>query len=204
MCWITAVERKSGRSLARGRSGWRGRVGREKVKKNIKQMPFRPNMLQDFSFLDRLPGWVEAQRRPSAFRLISHPFLWLSFSALSPCYRFNRLWPRHGSCNNSKCNSIRKECDTVVRLRAGERRSVLGEVVQGEARVLPLHAEGDSVDKDFQVTWHTGRCKFRLLIVNSARTLSLSYSAQYFYEKLEPESAPAVWSSEHQSSSNLI
>jgi hypothetical protein len=61
-------------------------VGREKVKKNIKQMPFRPNMLQDFSFLDRLPGLGGGSKKalgiPTHFSSLFMTFFLCSFSFL--------------------------------------------------------------------------------------------------------------------------
>lgn len=78
-------------------------------------------------------------------------------------HRFNCIQPRNGERNNPQCNSIRSECDNDMWLWARERWSLFGEVVQGKERILPVHAEGNSVDKDFQVTWDTGRCKLMML-----------------------------------------
>lgn len=74
-------------------------------------------------------------------------------------FRFNSIWPRHGSRNSPECDSSRPECHNDLRLRAGGRRSVPGEVVQGEARVLPIHPEGDSVNKNLHATWRASGCE---------------------------------------------
>jgi hypothetical protein len=54
----------------------------KRLRKNIIQMPFKPNMLQDFLISLHLPGGLEGRLKtlqafspPPAFRLISHPFL---------------------------------------------------------------------------------------------------------------------------------
>lgn len=120
---------------------------KEKVKKNIKQKPF--NGTSRLLFLRLLKGFI-LDILPSPLFLMS---LYDYF------HRFNSIWSRHGSRYNPQCNSIRTECYNDVRLWAGRRWSLLGEMVQREAWILPLHAEGNSIDKDFQVTWYTGRCK---------------------------------------------
>lgn len=162
-------------------------------------MPFMPNILEEILF-------------PSDVRkglILDIPFSSYFIAFLYDLFhRFNSIQSWFGSCNNPQCNSIRTKCDNDVRLWAGERRSLFGEVVQRKERIreyfwmftlscgnvhvsflsVPLHTEGNPVDKNFQVSWHTGRCKlmfcFRhslaaILITYSVHTLSLS--CEYFY-----------------------
>lgn len=104
----------------------------------------------------------EGSKSSSTFHLIlflSHVFTSNFFSLF---YRFNSIWLRNGPRKYPKRDSIRTERNNDLWIWARERWSVLREVVQGEARVLPLHAEGNSIDKNIQATWHTGWCKSKL------------------------------------------
>lgn len=80
--------------------------------------------------------------------------------------RFNSIWPRHGSCNGPECDSSGPECHNDLRVRSGGGRPVPGQMVQGKARVLPIHTEGDSVNKNLHATWRaSGRKSISLFIL---------------------------------------
>lgn len=97
--------------LWEGKKRNRKRVKKALSKPKMKITEWRVLVVSFFAFL--------SQRVVYTFYDICSPFL----------YRFNRIWPRNGTCNNPKCDSIRTECNNDMWIWAWRWRSLFGEMV---------------------------------------------------------------------------